>query len=193
VTATLVAEKNRLIRTILEVRPRIQAHIAWLEQELNDLDSDLRESVLSSPVSREKDELLRSVPGVGEQLSVTLLAELPELGTLDRKQIAVLVGVAPFSRDSGPLRGKRTVWGGRAVVHATLSMGVLVDSRWNPVLRDFYQRLLAAGKPKKLALTACMRKLLTVLNSTARSERAALGPERSNFLPLQRRFARKGP
>ena len=168
-TATLVAEKNRLIRTILEVRPRIQAHIAWLEQELNDLDSDLRESVLSSPVSREKDELLRSVPGVGEQLSVTLLAELPELGTLDRKQIAVLVGVAPFSRDSGPLRGKRTVWGGRAVVHATLSMGVLVDSRWNPVLRDFYQRLLAAGKPKKLALTACMRKLLTGLNSMARS------------------------
>ena len=129
VTAILVAEKNRLSRAIPEVRPRIQAHITWLEQELKDLDGDLRESVLGSPVWREKDELLRIVPGVGEQVSVTLLAELPELGTLNRKQIAALVGVAPFSRDSGPHRGKRTVWGGRARVRAALYMG-----RWWPAV-----------------------------------------------------------
>ena len=112
----------------------------------------------------EKDELLRSVPGVGEQVSVTLLAEPRELGTLGRKQIAALVGVAPFSRDSGPHRGKRAVWGGRARVRAALYMRALVASRWNPVVRDFYQRRQAAGKPKKLALTACMRKLLITLN-----------------------------
>ena len=169
VTAILVAEKNRLSRAIPEVRPRIQTHITWLEQELNDLDSDLREPILSSPVWREKDQLLRSVPGVGGQLAVTLLAELPELGALYRKQIAALVGVAPFSRDSGPHPGKRTVWGGRARVRAALDVEALVASRWNLVVRDFYKRLLAAGKPKKLALTACMRTLLTVLNSMARS------------------------
>ena len=114
---------------------------------------------------REKDDLLRTVPGVREQVSLTLLAYLPELGTLDRRQIAALVGVAPFNRDSGTLRGKRTVWGGRARVRATLYMGALVASRYNPVIQDFYRRLLAAGKPKKLALTACMRKLLVILNS----------------------------
>ena len=114
------------------------------------------------------DDLLRSVPGVGPQLSLTLLAQLPELGTLDRKQIGALVGVAPFSRDSGPHRGRRTIWGGRAVVRTVLYMGALVATRCNPVLREFYQRLLAAGKPKKLALTACMRKLLTILNSMVR-------------------------
>ena len=115
--------------------------------------------------------LLRSVPGVGRQVSITLLADLPELGTLGRKQIAALVGVAPFSRDSGPHRGKRSVWGGRARVRAALYMGALVATRCNPVIGEFYQRLLAAGKPKKLALTACMRKLLTVLNSMAKAAR----------------------
>ena len=164
VTAILVAEKNRVPRSIPEVRPRIHAHITWLEQELKDLDGDLRESVRSSPVWREKAELLRSVPGVGEQVCVTVLAELPELGTLGRKQIAALVGVAPLSRDSGAHRDKRAVWGGRARVRAAPFMGAMVASRWNPVIRDFYQRLLAAGKPKKLALTACMRKLLIILN-----------------------------
>ena len=109
--------------------------------------------------------LLRTVPGVGEQLSLTLLAYLPELGTLDRRQIAALVGWLLSNRDSGTLRGKRTVWGGHARIRATLYMGALVASRFNPVIRDFYQRLLAAGKPKKLALTACMRKLLVILNS----------------------------
>ena len=118
---------------------------------------------------REKDDILRSVPGVGEQLSLALLAQLPELGTLNRRQIAALVGVAPFNRDSGTVRGKRRVWGGRARIRAVLYMGALAASRFNPVIRDFYQRLLAAGKPKKVALTACMRKLLVVLNSMLKS------------------------
>ena len=165
VTTMLVSEKNRLGVAISAVRPRIEAHIVWLEQELDDLDEGLRQTLRRSPVWREKDDLLRTVPGVGKQLSRTLLAHLPELGTLDRRQIAALVGVAPFNRDSGALRGKRTVWGGRAQVRAVLYMGALVASRFNPVIRDFYQRLLAAGKPKKLALTACMRKLVIILNA----------------------------
>lgn len=161
----LVAEQNRLGRAAGAVRPRVQAHSTWLEQEIKDLDQDLRQTLRQSPVWREKDDLLRAVPGVGEQLSRSLLAYLPELGTLDRKQIAALVGVAPLNRDSGTMRGKRTVWGGRARVRAVLYMGTLTASRFNPVIRTFYQRLLAAGKPKKLALTACMRKLLTMLNA----------------------------
>lgn len=168
VMTMLVSEKNRLSAATVAVRPRIEAHIAWLERELDDLDEGLRQILRQSPVWREKDDLLRSVPGVGERLSLTLLAYLPELGTLDRRQIAALVGVAPFNRDSGTLRGKRTVWGGRARVRAALYMGALAASRFNPVIRDFYQRLLAAGKPKKLALTACMRKLLVILNSILR-------------------------
>ena len=165
----LIAEKNRLGRAIDAVRPSIQAHITWLERELKDLDEGLRKTLRQSPVWREKEELLRSVPGVGEQLSLSLLAYLPELGTLDRKQVAALVGVAPMNRDSGTVRGKRTVWGGRARVRAVLYMGALVASRFNPVIRTFYQRLLAAGKPKKLALTACMRKLLTMPNAIMRT------------------------
>ena len=166
VMTMLVSEKNRLsAATTVAVRPRIEVHIAWLERELDDLDKDLRQTLRQSSVWREKDDLLRTVPGVGEQLSLTLLAYLPELGTLDRRQIAALVGVAPFNRDSGSLRGKRTVWGGRSRVRGALYMGALTASRFNPVIRDFYQRLLACGKPKKLALTACMRKLLVILNS----------------------------
>ncbi len=165
VVSMLVAEKNRLGQAAAGVRPSIQAHIGWLEQELNDLDQGLRQTISRSPLWRERDDLLRSVPGVGEQLSLTLLAHLPELGTMDRKQIAALVGVAPINRDSGRMRGKRSVWGGRARVRAALYMSALVGSRHNPVIRDLYQRLLAAGKPKKLALTACMRKLLTILNA----------------------------
>ena len=166
VMAMLVSEKNRLnSATTVAVRPSIEEHISWLERALDDLDEGLRQTLRRSPVWRERDDLLRTVPGVGEQLSLTLLAYLPELGTLDRRQIAALVGVAPFNRDSGMLRGKRAVWGGRARVRAALYMGALVASRYNPVIRDFYQRLLAAGKPKKLALTACMRKLLVILNS----------------------------
>ena len=164
VMTMLVSEKNRLGTAIGAVSPRIEAHIAWLEQELSDLDKGLRQTLRRSPVWREKDDLLRTVPGVGEQLSLTLLAHLPELGTLNRRQIAALVGVAPYNRDSGALRGKRAVWGGRSRVRAVLYMGALVASRHNPAIRDFYQRLLAAGKPKKVALVASMRKLLVILN-----------------------------
>ena len=164
VMTMLVSEKNRLGTAIGAVSPRIEAHIAWLEQELSDLDKGLRQTLRRSPVWREKDDLLRTVPGVGEQISLTLLANLPELGTLNRRQIAALVGVAPYNRDSGTLRGKRAVWGGRSRVRAVLYMGALVASRHNPAIRDFYQRLLAAGKPKKVALVASMRKLLVILN-----------------------------
>jgi transposase len=161
----LVAEKNRLGKALTSVQPRIQTHIRWLEQELEGMDRDLQTMLQQSPLWREKENLLRSVPGVGPQLTLSLLAYLPELGTLDRKRIAALVGVAPFNRDSGPFRGRRRVWGGRVRVRTTLYMATLVASRHNPVIRAFYQRLLAAGKPKKLALTACMRKLLTILNA----------------------------
>ena len=169
VVEMLVAEKNRLGRASRAVAPRIRAHIRWLEQELDELDQGLQQMLHRSPVWREQDDLLRSVPGVGPQLSVALLADLPELGSLGRKQIAALVGVAPINRDSGKMRGRRIVSGGRARVRAVLYMGALVATRHNPVIRTFYQRLLAAGKPKKLALTACMRKLLTILNSMVKT------------------------
>ena len=169
VVSIVVAEKNRLGSAIAAVRPRIEAHIAWLEQELSDIDEGLRQTLRSSPEWREKDDILRSVPGVSEQLSLALLSQLPELGTLNRRQVAALVGVAPFNRDSGTVRGKRQIWGGRARLRAVLYMGAMVASRFNPVIRDFYQRLLAAGKPKKVALTAYMRKLLVILNSMLKS------------------------
>ena len=167
----LTAEKNRLGQAPAKaVRAGIQEHIRWLEKRLADIDRDLADAIRQTPVWREKDELLRSVQGVGPVLSTTLLAGLPELGTLGRKQIAALVGVAPLNRDSGRYRGKRMVWGGRARVREALYMGTLVATRFNPAIRAFYQRLLAAGKPKKVALTACMRKLLTILNAMARHE-----------------------
>ena len=163
--AMLTTERNRLGTALPNVRPGIQEHIAWLESKLGELSDRMSQLLRESPLWRETEDLLRGVPGVGPVLSTTLLAELPELGTLDRRQIAALVGVAPLNRDSGTLRGKRTVWGGRAKVRAVLYMAALVASRFNPVIRAFYQRLLAAGKPKKVALTACMRKLLTILNA----------------------------
>ena len=157
--------RNRQASAAMAVRPSVEGHIAWLKQELEDLDKNLRQTLRRSPVWWDKDDLMRSVPGIGKQISLTMLAYLPELGTLDRREIAALVGVAPFNRDSGTLRGRRTVWGGRAGVRSTLYMGAIVASRHYPVIGDFYQRLLSAGKPKKVALTACMRKLLTILNS----------------------------
>ena len=163
-----VSEQNRLGAATSAVRPRIAAHITWLEQDLNDLDPGLRPMLRQSPVWREKDDLRRTVPGVGEQLSLTLLANRPELGALDRRQIAALVGVAPFNRDRGAMRGKRHVWGGRSRVRAVwyiLYMGTLAATRCNPVIRDCYQRRLAAGKPKQLALVAGMRKRLVILNA----------------------------
>jgi transposase len=169
ISEMITAERNRLYRARRPVKDQIQEHIAWLEQELSRLDSSLRRSIQASPIWREKDNLLRSVPGVGPVLSSTLLAELPELGILNRKRIAALAGVAPLNRDSGKFRGKRTVWGGRAKVRAVLYMATLVATRRNPIIQTFYQRLVAAGKAKKAAITACMRKLLTMLNAMMRN------------------------
>ncbi len=167
----ITAEKNRLRTAARRIRPKVEEHIRWLEENLADLDRDLGDLIRSSPIWRDKDELLRSTPGVGPVLSMTLLSDLPELGALNRGEIAALVGAAPFNRDSGTLRGKRKVWGGRAQVRAALYMAALVATRFNPVLRAFYHRLCGAGKPKKVALTACMRKLLTILNLMVRQNR----------------------
>jgi transposase len=161
----LTAEKNRLRLAVRPLQERLQAHIMWLEKELAATNTDLKRTIQGSPVWREKDDLLRSVPGVGPVLVTTLFANLPELGTLSRKEVAALAGVAPFPRDSGTLKGRRTIWGGRAHVRSALYMAALVATRRNPTIRAFYQRLCQAGKAKKLALTACMRKLLTILNA----------------------------
>jgi len=168
----LTAERNRLLIARPAVRRDLQQHIRFLERRLREADDDLHTAVKASPLWRVKDDLLQSVPGVGRVVSLTLLAELPELGRLSHKEIAALVGVAPLNRDSGTLRGKRLVYGGRAPVRAVLYMAALVASKCNPVIRTFYLRLRAAGKPAKVALTACMRKLLVILNAMARSGRA---------------------
>ncbi len=161
----LTAEKNRLGTTGPSVRQRVRAHIGWLEQELADTDKTLKDTIRESPLWRAKDNLFQGVKGIGPVASITLMAELPELGTVGRQQIAALVGLAPLNRDSGLLRGKRRIWGGRARVRAVLYMVTLSATRHNPAIKAFYQRLLAAGKEKKVALTACMRKLLTILNA----------------------------
>jgi transposase len=168
-TEMLVAEKNRLQLAHPTMRPRILAHIAWLEQEIDHCNHDLRKQLQNSPIWREKDNLLRSVPGVGTVTATTLLAELPELGQLNRKEIAALVGVAPFNRDSGFMRGKRAIWGGRACVRNALYMATLSACRFNPVIKAYYQHLIKAGKPCKVALIACLRKLLTILNAMIHS------------------------
>ena len=166
VVGMLTAENNRLgAATTKTVRRRIEAHVKWLEKELSRSDRDLEEAINESPTWRHNEELLRSVPGVGPVLARTLLAELPELGSLPPKQLAALVGVAPLNRDSGAFRGRRAVWGGRATVRAALYMGALVATRHNPQIKEFYERLLSAGKPRKVALVACMRKLLIILNA----------------------------
>jgi transposase len=173
----LVAETNRLGQSLPSLRSSIKKHIKWLQGQIKTLDHDLDDTIRRSSVWREKEDLLRSVPGVGRVLSMTLLGQLPELGGLNRKQIAALVGVAPFNRDSGTTKGKRQVWGGRASVRASLYMAALAGVRFNPWLQAFYKRLLAAGKAKKLALTACMRKLLTLLNAMVKSRRPWAGLE----------------
>lgn len=163
-TDMLTAEKNRLSSAPTSVRKDIKQHITWLEKRLRDANNGLNSAIKDSPLWREHDEILQSTPGVGPVLSVTLLAELPELGTLNRRRIAALAGVAPFNRDSGRFRGKRAIWGGRAEVRSVLFMSTLSAVRCNPVIRAFYQRLTKAGKQHKVAMTACMRKLLTILN-----------------------------
>jgi transposase len=161
----LAAENNRLSSAPKAVAKRIKAHIRWLQKELSRTEGDLETAIESSPALGENEALLRSVPGVGPVLASTLLAGVPELGTLTHKRVAALVGVAPLNRDSGTLRGHRSVWGGRAEVRGALYMGALVAARRNPVVKEFYEHLLAAGKPKKVALVACMRKLLSILNA----------------------------
>jgi transposase len=161
----LTAEKNRRQQALPSVRALVEEHIAWLEAALERLNQELDQLLQASPVWQARDELLRSVPGVGSILSFTLLAELPELGTLAHKQLAALVGVAPLNRDSGFSRGKRVIWGGRARVRSALYMSTLSAVRYNPALRAFWTRLRAQGKPPKVALVACMHKLLTILNA----------------------------
>jgi len=158
-------EQNRLAGTSGRLQADIEAHITWLNERLATLDDDLETVLRGSPLWRENDDLLQSVPGIGPVCARTLLLELPELGTLTRQQIAALVGVAPLNCDSGTLRGRRIIWGGRAHVRTVLYMGTLVATRYNPRIKAFYERLLAAGKVKKVALTACMRKFLTILNA----------------------------
>ncbi len=168
VVEMLTAEKNRLGGTPPRVRPRLQEHIAWLQRSLAELDRDLARLLRDSALWRARDALLQSVPGVGPVLSATLLAELPELGQLGPQPLAALVGVAPLNRDSGTWRGRRSIHGGRAPVRAVLYMAAVCAIRHNPTLRVFYQRLRAAGKPAKVALVACMRKLLVILNALVR-------------------------
>lgn len=163
--AMLTMEKNRLPQVRTRVRRDVQAHITWLERRVAETDDDLRQAIEASPVWRVQEQLLQSVPGIGPVVSRTLLALLPELGRLNRKEIAALVGVAPLARDSGTWRGRRVIWGGRAAVRRVLYMAALVASRRNPVLKALYTRLVVAGKAKKVALVACMRKLLTILNA----------------------------
>ena len=159
------AEQNRLAGTSARLSKDIEAHIAWLNAGIATLDNDLETMLRASPLWRENDDLLQSAKGIGPVCARTLLLELPELGTLTRQEIAALVGVAPLNCDSGTLRGKRMIWGGRAHVRTVLYMSTLVATRFNPQIKAFYERLLAAGKVKKVALTACMRKFLTILNA----------------------------
>jgi transposase len=173
-TQMLVAEKSRLLqaqgssRHVL--RKKIKSHISFLERELALLDSDLDDTLKKSSIWKEKDDLLQSTPGVGKQTARTLLALVPELGTVSGGEIAKLIGVAPFNRDSGQFRGKRQISGGRSRVRAVLYMATLVATKWNPVIRAHYQKLLNAGKPKKVALIACMRKLLVILNAMVKTK-----------------------
>jgi len=168
----ITAETNRHHRATAEdIRRSIEAILKGLKEELRLLDEDLDQAIRQSPAWREKVELLQSVPGIGPQNARTLVVELPELGQCSRQQIAALVGVAPMNRDSDQFQGRRTIRGGRSQVRRCLYMATLAATRWNPKIRQYYQRLLAAGKPKKVALVACMRKFLTILNAMLRERK----------------------
>jgi transposase len=162
------AEKNRRPRLAPRLRPRLDAHVVWLSQQIAELDRELDQTLRDSPLWREKEDLLRSIPGIGPVVARTLLATLPELGTLTPEQAAALAGVAPLNRDSGQRRGPRTIWGGRGAVRAALYMAVVSAIRCNPIIRPFDQRLTSAGKPVKVAMVACMRKVLTIANALLR-------------------------
>jgi transposase len=168
----LAAEKNRIHTGPALIRARIKKHIVWLEKQIQELETELDQQIRSTPAWREKDDLLRRCKGIGPTTSHTMLACLPELGTLSRGQIAALVGVAPFNDDTGKHRGRRHVQGGRVDVRCVLYMATLAAIRYNAAIRAFHQRLIAAGKAKKVAITPCMRKLLTVLNAIIRTKTA---------------------
>jgi transposase len=170
-TEMLTMERNRLRLAHQSIRPQLKKSIRWLESQLASTDHDIGGMLRECGIWRDKVELLESVPGIARVTSLRLVTTLPELGTLNRRQISALAGVAPFNQDSGQWRGKRRIYGGRAAARTALYMAALVGSRHNPVLRAFYQRLRAAGKPAKVALTACMRKLLTIINTMLREGR----------------------
>ncbi|MBK7860676.1 MAG: IS110 family transposase [Archangiaceae bacterium] len=165
------AEKNRLEHATPKVRQSIAKHIAWLNKRIDDIDEQTKKRIRQTPAWREKEELLTSVTGVGPTTALTLVSMLPELGKLNRKEIASLVGVAPFNRDSGAMKGRRTICGGRGGVRSVLYMAALSAIRTNPTLKATYQRLLSSGKPSKVALVACMRKLLVALNAMCRDRK----------------------
>jgi transposase len=175
----LIMERNRLLSVHISQRTRLQAHIDWLQQELDQINADLDQLIRDTPTWKAKDDQLRSAPGVGPVLSTTLLAEVPELGQLNRKEIAAVVGVAPFNKDSGQLRGHRMIQGGREHVRSILYMATLSAIRFNPVIQSFYERLKQAGKPFKVAIVACMRKLLTILNAMIKNGTDWLDPKKS--------------
>lgn len=166
----LTSEKNRLSNSHQSVHQDIRETIAWLENRLHDIDKDIASSIKTNTLWQKKAGILTSCKGIGKVTAITMLSLLPELGALNRRKISALVGVSPFNRDSGRVRGKRYIFGGRAAVRAVLYMAALSASRWNPVIRDFYDRLKASGKATKVALTACMRRLLTILNAMIKTE-----------------------
>lgn len=165
----IVAEKNRLSRCLPRVKPTIKAHVQWMEKQVEEIEKEMDDFIKKSPIWRTKERLLQSIPGVGKVVSRTLLAEMPELGTISRGQAASLAGLAPFNVDSGQMRGQRHIWGGRAGVRVAMYQAALVAVRFNPPIRQVYCRLVAAGRPKKVALVACARKLLLIANNIIRT------------------------
>lgn len=165
----ITAESNRYAQAPGKIAKQIAKHLSWLNKRLEEADDDLNDAIRRSPLWQAKAHLMMSIPGVGRVTATTLLAALPELGQLSRREISALVGVCPFNRDSGGHRGRRVIWGGRASVRTVLYMAALAASRHNPMIKAFYQKLLAAGKMKKVALVACMRKLLVILNAMVKS------------------------
>jgi len=167
----LTAERHRMLTARRSLQRDLRAHIAWLEKRIAQAETDISQRLRQSPVWRVTDDLLQSTPGIGPQSSARLIVSLPELGRLSGRQIAKLVGVAPLNRDSGTRRGPRVIWGGRPGVRGALYMATVVATRHNPVIRVFYQRLRTAGKPPRVALIACMHKLLTILNAMIKQQR----------------------
>lgn len=168
----VTAESNRQSSANARVAKQIRQHIVWLEKRLDESNDDLDNMIRNSPLWQHKAEIMQSIPGVGRVTATTFLADIPEIGTLSRREISALVGVCPYSRDSGSFRGRRSIWGGRARVRAALYMAAIVASRHNPVIKAFYEKLTRAGKAKKVALVACMRKLLVIINTMLKNDTA---------------------